>query len=222
MSKVTYVILACNIDKGMKSFGSKGLMVFQNKKLLDYQITWIKKQKPKGAEIIVVAGFDFIKIQKSFDKNAKIIKSDQNNPIYYACVEAKNDNVYFIDYGCLFNPQVIPCIDNLDTSTIITTEKSADLCVGCITKENQIEHMFLDLQQHKFCNMFYLVKEDIIKIKTDPFYQRHNILNFEIINKLVDTGSTINRANISPKDFVYFHNMRQKNVISKFIKKHAY
>jgi hypothetical protein len=222
MNKVTYVILACHVDKGMKSFGSKGLMVFNNKKLLEHQISWIKKTKPKNAEIIVVADFDFTKIQKTFGKTINIIEPGDTNPIYSACVKAKNENLCFIDYGCLFNPKLMSTIDGFHNSTIITTDKSTDLGVGCVAIENKIEHMFFDLPQNKFCNIFYLVDKDTQKIKNDLFHQRHNLLYFEIINRLVDTGSEINQSIISHKDFVYFHNMRQKNAITRFVKKHAH
>ena len=39
MTGITYAIIACYIDKGMKSKGSKCLMEFNKKKLLDYQTT---------------------------------------------------------------------------------------------------------------------------------------------------------------------------------------
>lgn len=219
MSKTTYVIIACGIDKGMKSFGSKGLMTFHNKKLLDHQISWIKK-KPKNTEIIIVANFDYFRLKRSFGQTVKVVDSASYNPIYAGCNEARNGDICFIDYGCLFDPALIQKVDNFKNSTIITTDKSADLNVGCIVHQDQIEHMFLDLPQDKFCNAFFLSENDTNKIKQEPFYQRHNLLYFEIINKLVDTGSVISRSKIDNKDFIYFNNMRQKNVISRFIKKH--
>lgn len=220
-NNVTYIIIACNIDKGMKSFGSKGLMVFNNKRLLDYQISWIKKQKAKTSEIIIVSDFDNHKIQKAFGKNLKIIDNHGFNPVYFGCSKASSSNICFIDYGCLFNPLVIHRVDSLRDSTIITTDKCADLNVGCITQQDKVEHMFLDLPNNKFCNMFFLAEKDTTKIKEEVFYRRHNLLYFEIINRLVDSGSLINKSKIDPKDFAYFNNMRQKNAISRFIKKYA-
>lgn len=221
MGKTTYVIMACNIDKGMKSFGSKGLMTFHNKKLLDHQISWIKKKKPKNTEIIIVANFDYFRLKKSFGQTVKVVDSQSNNPIYAGCNEARNGDICFIDYGCLFDPSLIHKVDNFQNSTIITTDKSTDLSVGCIVNQDKIEHMFLDLPQDKFCNVFFLSENDTNKIKAEHFYKRHNLLYFEIINKLVDSGSVVSRSKIDQKDFIYFNNMRQKNVISRFIKKHA-
>lgn len=221
MHKTTYIIIACNIDKGMKSFGSKGLMTFNNKKLIDHQISWIKKKKAKSSEIIIVANFDYYRLNKAFGKIARVVDNQSYNPIYSGCSESTNTDVCFIDYGCLFDPSLIQKVDNCANSTIITTDKSADLTVGCITNNDTIEHMFLDLPQDKFCNMFFLSGDDTQKIKNDTFYQRHNLLYFEIINRLVETGSTISRLKIDSKDFVYFNNMRQKNAISRFIKKHS-
>lgn len=222
MHKTTYIILACNIDKGMKSFGSKGLMVFNSKKLIDHQISWIKKKKAKNSEIIIVSNFDYYKLNKAFGGTAKVIDNQFYNPVYSGCSESTNADVCFIDYGCLFDPSLIEKVDNCTNSTIITTDKSTDLTVGCITNKDRIEHMFLDLPQDKFCNIFFLSGNDTEKIKNDPFYQRHNLLYFEIINRLVETGSPVSKLKIDSKDFVYFNNMRQKNAISRFIKKYSY
>jgi hypothetical protein len=205
----------------MKSFGSKGLMTFNNYRLLDYQISWIKKKKAKNVEIVIVADFDFQKLQKAFGKNIKVIDSNNLNPIYAGCKESKNEKVCFIDYGCLFNPSILQKIDSFENSTIITTDKCADLGVGCITANDRVEHMFLDLPQHKFCNIFFLAEKETNKIKNELFYQRYNLLYFEMINKLVETGSLVNKSKIDDKDFIYFNNMRQKNAICRFIKKHA-
>lgn len=221
MPNITYVIIACNIDKGMKSFGSKGLMTFNNKKLLDHQISWIKKKKNKNTDIIIVTNFDYFKLKKAFGQTVRVIEAQSQNPIYVGCVASKNADICFIDYGCLFDPILIQKVDSFTGSTIITTDKSKDLGVGCIVAKEQIEHMFLDLPENKFCNVFFLSQNDTTKIKQESFYQRHNLLYFETINRLIETGSCVSRSRINNKNFIYFNNMRQKNAISRFIKKYS-
>ena len=44
---ITYAIMGSNIDKGMKSKGSKSLIEFNKIKLLDYQIYQINLNKTK-------------------------------------------------------------------------------------------------------------------------------------------------------------------------------
>lgn len=220
MTKTTYIIIACHIDKGMKSFGSKGLLVFNNKKLLEHQISWIKNKKNKGNQVIILADFDFPRLQKTFSKTTRVINNNNANPIYNGCSLADNNNICFIDYGCLFHGSVIDKLDKCKKSTIVTTNSSKDLDVGCIVNKNyNIEHMFIDLPDNKFCNMFLLSSDDISKVKTDLFFQRKNLLYFESLNRLVETGSQIDILNLKQKDFFYFNNMRQKNAISRFIKK---
>jgi hypothetical protein len=79
--------------------------------------------------------------------------------------------------------------------------------------------MYLDLPEDKFCNIFYLKEQEIKIIKNEDFFKRKNLLYFEIINKLIENNSIFNKQQVSLKDFIYFNNTRQKNGISKFIKK---
>lgn len=219
MTIATYVILACYPDKGMKSLGSKSLMMFHNKKLLDHQISWIKKATNANREIIIVCDFDYPKIYKLFNSRAKVIEVKEFNPVYTACVNSKNQNICFIDYGCMFTPDILKQLEDTQTSRIITMKNNKDLDVGCICDDNKIEHMFFDLPENKFCNIFYLKEKEIEAIKTYDFFKRKNLLYFEIINRLIENEYVINKKQVSLKDFIYFNNTRQKNGISKFIKK---
>jgi hypothetical protein len=219
MDNITYVILACYADKGMKSLGSKGLMVFQNKKLLEHQISWIKKATKFKHEIIIVCDFDYQKIHKSFHKDAIVIETKEFNPIYTACVSSKNSIICFIDYGCMFKSDILKKLEGTKTSKIVTMKSNNDLDVGCICDDDKVEHMFLDLPEDKFCNIFYLKEKEVDTIKNNSFFKRKNLLYFEIINKLIEYDFVFNKKQVSLKDFIYFNNTRQKNGISKFIKK---
>jgi hypothetical protein len=219
MKHITYVILACYADKGMKSLGSKGLMVFQNKKLLEHQIAWIKKATKLKHDIVIVCDFDYQKIYKSFSNEALVVEIESFNPIYTGCVNSKDQGICFIDYGCMFKPDILTKLENAKTSKIVTTKDNRDLDVGCICDDDKVEHMYLDLPEDKFCNIFYLKEQETKIIKNQDFFKRKNLLYFEIINKLIENNSIFNKQQIPVKDFIYFNNTRQKNGISKFIKK---
>ena len=221
MKNITYVILACFPDKGMKSLGSKGLMVFQNKKLLQHQISWIKKAKKTNQEILIICDFDYQKIYKLLNGLASVIEVTDFNPIYTACMNSKNTDICFIDYGCLFKPELLKKLENTETSNIVTIQNNNDLDVGCVCDDNKIEHMFFDLPHNKFCNIFYLKQKEIETIKNHIFFRRKNLLYFEIINKLIEYNFIFNKNQVYLKDFIYFNNTRQKNGISKFIKKNS-
>lgn len=217
MNNIYYVILACYPDKGMKSCGSKGLLPFHNKKLLEHQINWIKNTT-NSDNIIIIADFDFHKILKSLDNRLNLIFANGSNPVLECCKHIPDGNICFIDYGCVFDPKLllnltykqseIVCIKNANTTN--------NLDIGCTISNDYIEHIFFDLPSNKFCNIFTITKEDRVKINTlDDFH--NNLLYFEIINILIHHRSIIKPVFI-PNNFIYFNHMRQKNAINKFIK----
>lgn len=222
MKDISYVIIACYPDKGMKSYGSKGLMVFNNKRLLDYQIDLINKSQniKNNYEIIILCDFDIQKIYKNYNKKIRVEFLNKQNPIHKAAQIAKYNNILFIDYGCLFHISVIKNI-NTDNSNIICVKdhKISKLDIGCIIDKNKtLQHMFFDLPDNKFCNMFLISGRDRNKILSNNIYHRYNLLYFEILNQLKNDGSIIDVNYIQNNKFIYFNNMRQKNGISKFIK----
>lgn len=223
MNNITYAIMACYPDKGMKSYGSKGLFSFNSKKIFEYQFEWIiSHNKAKDYEIILICDFDYSKIKKILDPKINIYLTNNFNPVYIACSKALYDEVVCVDYGCLFKPKVLDEIAQ-DSSSILCTKNTEDyfLDSGCIIKNDIIEHIFLDLPENKFSNIFSISKKDKQKILNNKKFQYFNLLYFEIINMLIDSGSIIKAKMIDHKDFLYFTQMRQKNAINKFIKKIA-
>jgi hypothetical protein len=214
MNDISYIILACHIDKGMKSFGSKGLLEFHNKKIFNYQIEWIKKQNHNNYEIIIISNFDTIKIQRSFSDTIKVVECD-TNPILKGCLESKYNNLIFIDYGCLFNPKILKKIQHLKSNYAITIS-DINLDIGCIIDHNRISHIYLD---HKFSNIFKLNHTSKLEIINNSIYDRSNLLYFETLNTLINNGNTIENIIIDKKDFLYFKHMDQKHAINKFLKR---
>lgn len=220
MIGTSYIIIACYPDKGMKSYGSKSLIEFNKKKLLQYQIDTIKKdQQSKTYEIIVISDFDTIKLQKHFDNQVRIIQLEDYNPIYLACEHSKYSHVVFIDYGCLFEYKILKPL--LKNSTVVCSKytKVPNLEIGCISNEHLVKHMFFDLPDHKFCNIFSLCQQDKNKILQNSRLSYFNLLSFEIINTLIESGSCFRIHNIQNENFLYFNHMRQKNAANKFVKK---
>lgn len=221
MSNITYVILACYPDRGMKSYGSKGLMIFNKKKLFEYQISAIQKlNKTDDYEIIIICNFDYQKIIKAVGNKVNVIQLDsEKNPIHQACCASKNSRILFLDYGLIFNKKALSDIELSDQSEILCTNaKNNNLEVGCVIGQYGIEHLFLGLDSHKFCNLFYICDNDYEKIIANNSYHAYNLLYFEIINQLISTGSRVTARHTNNKNFFYFNSMRQKNGINKFIK----
>lgn len=229
MNNISYIIIACYIDKGMKSKGSKCLIEFNRTKLLDHQINQIEKNHKykDDYEIIVISDFEYNKILKQFSNRATIIPYDQTkNPIAQGCIIAKYKNILFIDYGCVFTNKIISKLD-IKQSFILSLKSNKNTArkeVGAIMNEkcsSLIEHMFFDLSDNYFTNIFFLIESDTKKIINNKHNHRFNLLYFEIINELILSGSKIYNKNILNNEYIYFNNMDQKNGITKFIKKYS-
>lgn len=218
MNNISYVILACYPDKGMKSYGSKALMVFDEQKLLDYQISVIKKlhNNKQNYEIIVICDFDSSRIQKHFG-DIKVIELKNNNPIYNGCQYSLYKDILFIDYGCVFNTKTFKNMHFLSSEILCVNKYNhGKLDIGCIKNQNNF-HMFYDLPENKFCNIFYISKQHTEEILKNDQYSKSNLLYFEILNMLNNTNK-INITYTDNNNYIYFNNMRQKNAINKFIK----
>lgn len=219
MNNISYVIIACYPDKGMKSYGSKSLLEFSKKKLLQHQIDCIKGiGGHKNYEIIVISDFETNKLQKYFGDQIKIIPLENHNPVYTGCKASKYDHAIFIDYGCVFNKRIITNI-NKESCVIVNNNKNSKLEIGCVIEDRKIKHIFFDLPDNKFCNIFSLSNGDKNKILHTDGFDYFNLLSFEIINMLLDSGSIFKVHDIKNEDFLFFNHMRQKNAVNKFIKK---
>lgn len=220
MIGTSYIIIACYPDKGMKSYGNKSLIDFHKKKLLQYQIDSINLNKDKNKEIIVISDFETHKIQKCFSDQIIIKPLNETNPIYYGCDISIYDHVIFIDYGCIFKHNLLKKLRDKSTVAYASNADKYKSDIGCIIENNKLKHMFFDLPENRYCNIFTLCKTDKLKILQNQIFSYFNLLSFEIINMLMESGSEFTAYDIKSEDFIYFNHMRQKNAVAKFIKKY--
>jgi hypothetical protein len=222
--KTTFIILSFSQDKGMKSKGPKGLIEINNKKIFDYQIKSIflsQKQLKEEYEILILTNFACDKIYKIMNEKAIIHCIDEEkNPIAEGFSLASSNDVFFIDHGCVFSPEVIKkCMKNNLPTIISAKNKNLDIGIVCEKFKKNVQHMFFDLSAKKFANMFYLQKKQKKIIENNKNLQQKNLMYFEIINYLIEKKEVINEYVVDSGEFMYFNNMRQKNELSKFIKK---
>lgn len=225
---ITYAIIACYIDKGMKSKGSKCLIEFNKTKLLDYQIEKILAAHNSRTpyEIIIITDFETQKIIKYFGKKIKVINFNNDiNPVAKACNEAAYGRIFFIDYGCIYSADLIKNICAQNKSVIISSKnnKISKLDIGATIdySNNTVQHLFFDLPNStKFTNMFLLDKQSTNQIKKNKNLHRFNLMYFEILNNLISLNHKIYSLQIKDTSFIFFNNTRQKNAITKFIKQH--
>jgi choline kinase len=221
---ITYAIIACNIDKGMKSKGSKGLIEINNRKIFDYQINNIilaNKNKPINYEIIIITSFEKEKTEKYLSNRAAVYSPKKNkNTIISACEIAKYDNIFFIDYGCLYSVSFINKFATIKKPFIvISKDKKNKLEISVSCNQHFVENMFFDLSNKLFTNIFLLNQRQKSIIVNNKQLHRKNLLEFEILNTLIDSGEVIGYFQANNDEYLYFNNMRQKNEISRFFKK---
>lgn len=211
-----FIIVACQPDKGMKSHGSKGMLSFNNKRLFDHQINWIKNISDN---INIIADFDFNKVSKLKSK-VNVIDAEGYNPILKCCQKFNNKHLCFIDYGCVFSYNILNKLTFKNTEIICIQDATPknNLDIGCTITNDYIEYMFFDLPKNKFCNIVMIHKKDCEYINTNIDNMNNNLLSFEIINRIIQNGSVVKPVFIR-NNFLYFNNMRQKNAINRFIKK---
>lgn len=225
---ITYAIIACYIDKGMKSKGSKSLIEFNKIKLLDYQIEkiLIAHNNCIPYEIIIITDFETQKIIKYFGKKIKVVNFNNDiNPVAKACYEAAYSNIFFIDYGCIYSADLIKNTCSQNQSVVISSKnnKISKLDIGVTTdySNNTVQHLFFDLPNNtKFANMFLLDSQGTNQIKKNKNLHRYNLMYFEILNNLISLNHKMYSLQIKDTSFIFFNNTRQKNAIIKLIKQH--
>lgn len=224
---ITYAIMGCGIDKGMKSKGSKSLIEFNKQKLLDYQINQIYLAHQNiniNYEIIYITNFEYLKIEKLFKHKIDVYELENNkNPVIKACGLSKYGNIFFIDYGCVFEQSTLVKSIIKSQSTIFGSKTvNQNLDIGILSeKPDVVKSLFFDLSDDKFANMFFLCEHHVQHILNNKNLYRNNLMYFEILNSIIDEQSkNIYYKSIKNTLFIYFTNKRQKNGISKFIKKY--
>ena len=110
MKHITYVILACYADKGMKSLGSKGLMVFQNKKLLEQMTLQKAAQKAQNKRDRQE------KQQEIFDRQSQLLAKNEAVARLQLAIRSQSsrkDLGYDLQANSKNNNSIIPFIEKL-------------------------------------------------------------------------------------------------------------
>lgn len=220
IKKPISVILLCTLpDQGMKSLGSKSLVkVDKNNTLLEKQIKNIKSGLGRRQyEIIISCCFDCYKVKKIASKheskyNIEMISHGEENMNFggalLACIkECKYKDIIFINYGCLFNRNVIRKLSNCEDNKIIVTKKSqrnSHISVGCnIDIDDNINHIFYGLDPYKYMDIGYLNSGSIDFMSSYLYYKKHiNKFTFEVVNILIENGFSFNYQVINNQDIV--------------------
>ena len=200
------VILVPEITKGMKSIGSKALiLVNKDKCIVEYQIEYLQK-KYKHNNITIITGFEKDKIEKRTKKykNIHYVHSpnfevtNQGQAIYIYLKQHNPNNLFIISNGILLKE---PIDFKEDKSIIFILQKhNNDYSIGLNQTLNNTSYLFYDFPipwaECVFLNKFAI---NILSTKLQE-KQISNMFLFEIINYLIDKDCDFKIQTIKNQD----------------------
>lgn len=216
---ISFVLLCTVPDQGMKSLGSKSLVkINRTDTFIEKQIKNIRSGAGRREhEIIISCSFDCHKIKKIISSysnkyNIKLVCDQEENinfggALLSSIENSKYDDVVFINYGCLFNRNVIKRIISSTDNSVVVTKKSKrnnHISIGCnTTNRDKINHIFYGLEPYKYMDLGYLQKEAVCFLSKHLYYKKHiNKFTFEIVNFLIENGFEFDYETMNNQDIV--------------------
>lgn len=200
--KYSIIVPAAGAGHRMKKYGPKPLIkIDQSTTIFDRQCK-IFYDTFRWCEIILVAGFEYDKIQRSIGPKIKLINNkdyDDTNVIHSIGLgirQCSTENI-IIAYGDLvFNQSCIEvAFDQESCAVICNTMKDEE--VGCNIDNGYIQQMFYGIT-NKWAQIIFLRGEELVKFSkyaTDDM--NYNKYGFEGINHVIETGGKI--RSLQPK-----------------------
>lgn len=230
--KTACCILSYKITKGMKSFGPIGALKKnkQSKELILCQIEHLRKIFA-STDIYIVTGFGKDRLVKTVG-HKKYIKYIHNNAyatknygyaVKLILDQMRNtiDNyngVFFMDSNVILSK----LLNKKKNHSWVVTKKhninkknKNEEYIGLNIKENNVDHLFYNIGDFRWCNSMYLTKEDakIIMNNSEEYYD--NMFMFEVINKSIEKHNiqVLNNTIGSNSDFTEITGLKDKKKI---------
>lgn len=201
--KTACCIFSYGITKGMKSYGPIGTLKRnkQSKELILLQIENLRRIFG-NTDIYIVTGFGEDKIMQIVGekKYIKYIRNDSYSSKNYghavklilnnaADVLDNYHGIFFTDANIIFN-RILNKKKNI--SWVVTkkhiqnkTTKNEDY-IGLNIKEKNIDHLFYNIGDFRWCNSVYLTTKDIKSIMSNTEEYYDNMFMFEVINRSIE------------------------------------
>jgi len=211
---LTVIIPIAGIGNRMKSYGPKCLLEVpkKNKSIIEEIIASIKNTYPYS-DIIVCVGFEADKVIKSLLGKVRIVENRDYNETNITesirlCMNVCMTDHVMIVYGDLiFSPSAISEITKHGSCALVDSKlrfKESEIGVNVVDKKITNFAYGLDT---KWAHIIFLENEELRFFKKQCVEKRKSKLYpFEIFNKILDKGLTINA--IEPR------NMRIKEIDS--------
>lgn len=219
------LIIVPEITKGMKSIGSKALLVIKDPiTIIDYQINQIKKCLSTDVNITIATGFESDKIKKNigekhnvkFIYNSKYKTTNQTECISLYLKENASENLLIISNGIIFKNIEFNIENQTDSKIFVIDKPKYNFTIGC-SDSTYTDYLFYDLPV-VWSECFYLNKDGIDKIKLLSSKENLSQLYlFELINKLIDNQISFKKEYISKKNIMKIMNNKDISKAKQFI-----
>jgi len=226
---INITLIMTEITKGMKSIGPKYIYKHNNKALIEYQMFFIKKYKPK-MNLNLLVGFGSEKIQKQLQKQKNVRINYLQNDNYINEESGGNFNIainnfnpkresglLIINNGILANinwQKYISKANKDDNILFYTEEPCHNFNLGFA---DDGDYLFYDLP-NTWVEVIYLSRNTIKKLIENPIEKIHpNMFMFEIINCLKENGHTFEFCKIPSKKIFKFNSPKDSKQLAKFL-----
>jgi hypothetical protein len=218
------LIIVPEITKGMKSIGSKALLVIKDPiTIIDYQINQIKKALP-DSRITIATGFEADKIVKiigekhnvKFIYNNRYKTTNQTECITLQLQENKCKNLLIISNGIIFKEIDFSIHQETMSKIFVIDKPKYNFTIGC-SNSHYAEYLFYDLPI-VWSECFFLNEEALDMIKA--ILAKENIEQlylFELVNKLIDNKIIFEKEYISKKNIMKILNNKDISKAKQFI-----
>lgn len=223
--QISVILLATLPDSGIKSLGSKSLLWFKDKYLIEYQLDTIRSAlKNISHDITIMCGFDAHRVSKALVSycekfNINLIKQTCDphlnfvGSFLYGLDYVSYENVLSINYGTIFKKNTITeLLDNMSQNKVGVTKNNSlneNIKIGCLLNNENIINIFYNLGQHKYLDINYWTADTIKYIKQYISINDHkNKFMFELINLLHENNFEFKYSEFEPKNCVFIDSLK--------------
>jgi NDP-sugar pyrophosphorylase family protein len=220
---INILMINPEITKGMKSIGSKSLILLKkNLTLIEYQISQLQKIKP--SKITINIGFESDKVLETLYRyktidyliNKNYDNTNQGSNLIEYIKQYNPKNLLVFGSGLIIknNPIKKEHLNSFCQIFVLNKPKN-NFNIGC-SELDDVEYLFYDMPQ-SWSEIFYLNEEAINLLKKTNQETFEQMYLFEIINLLLHKNIKFQKRYINKKDIMKIQNLKDLGTAKIFI-----
>ena len=200
--KYSVIIPGDRMGLRMKSFGAKSLIKLSDQSnVISHQLTVINKVL-KQTDIVLITGFESKRVTaRTPDNITKLYNEDYtqtniSHSVRMGLDSVNTNNVVIIPGNLVFNQSALST--SFNESMVIMDLPDKQGGVGCVSNNNQLEHMIYDIP-NKWSQIAYFTGRELELLRDIVSQDKYKMFfMFEIINMIINKGGEFNT--ILPKN----------------------